>query len=273
AVNSVEATTSLTQTTINGWKSDVSAGRTNVYTATTNLSAAEDGLKTAQSDLTLAEQELILDKAGSTVEQIAAQEAEVEQAKANADNYRAQLAKTILRSPINGIVTKQDGNVGEIIAANTTLVSLISENNFKIEANIPETDIAKVKIGNTASLTLDAYGNSVIFEATVTAVDPAETVIEGVSTYKTTFHFTKEDERIKSGMTANIDILTDKRENVIALPLRAVIGQNGGKIVKVLNDDGKISEVPVESGLKGSDGNLEIIKGINEGDKVIIYVK
>lgn len=273
AVNSVEATTSLTQTTINGWKSDVSAGRTNVYTATTNLSTAEDGLKTAQSDLTLAEQELILDKAGSTVEQIAAQEAEVEQAKANADNYRAQLAKTILRSPINGIVTKQDGNVGEIIAANTTLVSLISENNFKIEANIPETDIAKVKIGNTASLTLDAYGNSVIFEATVTAVDPAETVIEGVSTYKTTFHFTKEDERIKSGMTANIDILTDKRENVIALPLRAVIGQNGGKIVKVLNDDGKISEVPVESGLKGSDGNLEIIKGINEGDKVIIYVK
>ncbi len=272
AVNSVKATPILTQTTINGWKSDVSTGRTNVYTATTNLSSAEDELKTAQSDLALAEQELILDKAGSTAEQIAAHEAEVEQAKANVDNYQAQLTKTILRSPINGIVTEQDGNVGEIIAANTTLVSLISENNFKIEANIPETDIAKVKVGDTANITLDAYGSGVIFEATVTAIDPAETVIEGVATYKTTFHFTKEDERIKSGMTANIDILTDKRENVIVLPQRAIISKNGDKMVRILTGADTL-EIKIKTGLRGSDGNIEITEGVEEGDKVIISVK
>jgi HlyD family secretion protein len=197
----------------------------------------------------------------------------VEQAKANAQNYQAQLAKTILRSPLNGIVTKQDGNVGQIIAANTNLVSLISVNKFKIEANIPETDIAKVKVGNTSTLTLDAYGNDVVFDATVVAIDPAETVIEGVSTYKTTFEFAKDDGRIKPGMTANIDILTDKRHDVIVAPQRAIIGKNHERTVKILSSDGIIKEVPVEIGLKGSDGNVEIIKGINEGDKVVFFTK
>lgn len=271
AVNSVVTTSVLTQTTIDGWKSDTSTGRTNINTAITNLSAAETAFEAAQSDLTLAEQELNLDKAGSTPEQITTQEAEVEQAKANAENYQAQLAKTILRSPLNGIVTKQDGNVGEIVAANASLVSLISENKFKIEANIPETDIAKVKIGDSAKVTLDAYGSDVIFEANVAAIDPAETVVEGVSTYKTTFQFTKEDERIKSGMTANIDILTDKRENVIVIPQRTIIGKNNERTVKVLNNDGSIKEISVEVGLKGSDGNVEIIKGINEGDKATLW--
>ena len=273
ALNGAKSTAAVTQTTIDGWKTDVYTGRTNLNTAVVNLSAAENAFEAAQSDLALTNQELNLDQAGSTPEQIAAQQAQVEQAKANAKNYQAQLAKTMLSSPLNGIVTKQDGNVGEIVAANTLLVSLISENKFKIEANIPETDIAKVKVGDSAKITLDAYGNDVVFEANVTAIDPAETVIEGVATYKTTFQFIKEDERIKPGLTANIDILTDKRENVIAVPQRTVIGKNNERIVKVLSNDGNIKEISVEVGLKGSDGNVEIIKGINEGDKVVIFVK
>jgi len=271
ALNGAKAAASVTQTMIDGWKTDVYTARSNLNTAIVNLSDAENAFKSAQSDLIVTNQELNLDRAGSTPEQIAAQEAEVEQAKANAQNYQAQLAKTILRSPLTGIVTKQDGNVGEIIAANTPLVSLISENKFKIEANIPETDIAKVKVGDSTTLTLDAYGNEVIFEASVIAIDPAETIIEGVSTYKTTFEFKKEDERIKPGMTANIDILTDKRENVIVVPQRTVIGKNNERTVKILNRDGSIKEISVEVGLKGSDGNVEIIKGINEGDKVTIW--
>ncbi len=270
ALNSAVATAAVTQTSIDGWKSDISTARTNLNTAIVNLSSAENGLRTAQSDLALAEQELNLKKAGSTPEQITAQEAEVEQAEANVRNYQAQFAKTILFSPINGIVAKQDGNVGEIIAANTRLISLISENNFKIEANIPETDIAKVKIGNQAKITLDAYGNDVIFDATVAAIDPAETVIGGVATYKTTFYFANENSQIKPGMTANIDISTAKKENVLVIPQRAVTTKDGGRYALLDKGNGKTEEKEIKLGLRGSDGKFEVLDGLNEGEKIII---
>jgi HlyD family secretion protein len=175
----------------------------------------------------------------------------------------------VLISPIDGVVTKQEAKVGEIMAANTIVVSLISESQFKIESNVAEADIAKVKIGNLAIVTLDAYSNDVIFEAGVVAIDPAETMIEGVATYKTTLHFTHEDKRIKTGMTADIDIVTDQRENVIVVPIRAIITKNGDTIVQILKEK-KPVETKVKTGLRGSDGNIEIIEGLSEGDKVVI---
>ena len=93
-----------------------------------------------------------------------------------------------------------------------------------------------------------------------------------MATYKTTFQFVKENTGIKSGMTANIDILTANKENVIVIPQQAVITRDGEKFVKILADDGTIKEVEVETGLRGSDGNMEIISGINEGDKVVISI-
>lgn len=268
AVNSLTATASLSQTIIDTYKTSVSTARTNVNTAVTNLVTAEENLKTAESAVSLAEQELSLKKAGSTVEQIASQEAQIEQAEANVKNYQAQLAKTILRAPIRGIIAKQEAKVGEIVSINTPLIFLISESQFEIEANVPESDIAKIKIGNSAKITLDAYGNDVVFEAQVVKINPAETIIEGVATYKTTLQFIKKDEWIKSGMTANIDILTAEKKDVVVIPLRAIITKNGDKIVKVLKEN-VVNERKIKTGLRDSDANVEIIEGINEGDKVI----
>ena len=198
------------------------------------------------------------------------QEASVEKARASLNNTRAQISKTIIASPINGVVTKQDAKVGEIVSASSHVVSVISDASFQVEANLPEADVSKVKISDLAKLTLDAYGNDVIFEAKVIAIDPAETVIEGVSTYKITFEFQKEDERIKSGLTANIDILAEKKEGVIAIPQRAILTQDGSKIVRVEREDGRVDEIKVELGLFGSDGRVEILSGLEEGMKVII---
>lgn len=260
----------LSQTTINAYKTNINTARTNINTALTNVNNQQQTIASQELTVEKIQNEFYLKLAGAVPEQIAAQEAEVEQAEASVKNYQAQFAKTILRSPINGIVAKQDAEVGEIIAANTLIISLISEAKLEIETNIPESDIAKVKIGDSAEVTLDAYGNEVIFEATVAAIDPAETIIEGVAAYKTTLYFTKEDERIKPGMTANIDILTDKRVNAITIPQRAVISKNGDKFVKILDSGGTIKETPVKIGLRGSDGDVEIIEGVREGDKVII---
>lgn len=254
------------------WKSNVSTARSNINTATSNLTAAEEKLKKTESDLALAEQELTLKKAGTIKEQIVAQEAQLEKSKANLQYYQAQLAKTILHTPFNGIITTQDAKVGEIVLANSNIVSIISEADFEIEANIPEADIAKIKVGNSARLTLDAYGQDIIFQARIIKIDPAETIIEGVTTYRITLQFDAEDERIRSSMTANIDIRTSMLEGVIAIPQRAIISKNGEKIVRVVQDD-YIEEIKVTIGLIGKDGMVEVIQGLSEGDQIITFIE
>ena len=131
---------------------------------------------------------------------------------------------------------------------------------------MPEADIAKIKIGNTAEVTLDAYPD-VFFKATVTKIDPAETVIEGVATYKTTLQFSQNDSRIRSGMTANTDIEGEKREDVLVIPARAIKQKEGKKIVEIL--DGEVTrDVEIETGLRGSSGDIEVVSGLKEGDEI-----
>jgi len=296
---------------LNDWTipSEVAVHQSNInsYTTETNghllaLLDIKDTIRTSKdtiinSNRTIAEKTETLNdlKAGTDQLDIDAQEVTVRQRENALKEAQVQFAKTIIRAPISGTVTKQDAKVGEIVSANTSMVSIISASQFEIEANMPEADIAKVSMGNTSLVTLDAYGRDIVFEAKVVAVDPAETVVDGVATYKVTFQFVKNDERVKSGMTANIDIASASRENVIAVPQRAIIRKNGDQFVRILNSkDNKrvksdmtanidiasanrenvnedFEEVKVETGLRGSDGNIEIISGISEGDKVITF--
>lgn len=270
ALSTLTANVNISQTTINSYRSDISTARTNINTAVTNLSAAEEKLRNAESNLKLAEEELTLKKSGTVAEQLAAQEAKVAQSEAAVLSKRAELAKTALVSPIGGIVARQDAKAGEIVTAQTVLVSIISESQFEIKINVPEADLAKLERGDRARVTLDAYGNDVVFEAALTEIDPAETVLEGVATYVATLQFSKNDPRVRSGMTANIDIVTDERVNVIAIPRRAVITKNGTKFVRVMQDNA-IEEVLVTTGLQGSDGKIEITEGVKEGDRVVVF--
>jgi len=272
AVNSLTPSSSLSQTTIDGYKADISTARTNINTAITSVVSAEQAVLTAEYNLTTAEKQLELQKAGATPEQINVQEAAVRAAEAQIANYNAQLAKTVIRAPFAGIVTAQDAKVGSIVTAGVKIISLISQAEFEVESFIPEADIAGLSVGNTAKFTLDAYEEDLIFDAVVSHVDPAETIIEGVPTYKVTLSLIDADERIKSGMTADLSILIEKRDNTIVVPVRAVQTKNGRKTVRLLIN-GAPEEREVETGLRGSDGRIEIISGIQEGDTVIVFEK
>ncbi len=201
----------LSQTTLDTYKASITTARTNINAVLTNITNQKQDIDSQKAT-------------------VASGEAAIKSYEASIENIEAQISKTVLYSPINGMVTKQDAKVGEIATAGTVLVSVMSTSQFEIEVNIPEVDIAKVKVGNSANATLDAYGNSVVFEVKVSAIDPAETVIEGVATYKTTLQFLKKDERIKSGMTGNVDVLSEKHSGVLIIPNRLVTE----KIVKNL---------------------------------------
>lgn len=264
-------------------KTDLSAEKASISAELTAVSSKEQAIavqkatnassiSAAESIVNTAENDLILKKVSSTPEQIAAQEARIKSARANVQIIQAQLAKTVIISPINGTVTKQELKAGEIASSNIVMISVMSEAKFEISANIPEVDIAKIKLNDFAKITLDAYGEYIVFEARVIEIEPAETIVEGVSTYKITLQFMSEDDRIRSGMTANIDILTAQKNDVLTAPQRAVISRNGqGKFVKILKDNGDTEEVKVEIGIRGLSGEIEIISGLNEGDIVITF--
>jgi len=113
--------------------------------------------------------------------------------------------------------------------------------------------------------------------ASVVSINPAETIKDGISTYKVTLEFIDGDQRFKSGMTGNVIITTEKKSDVISVPQRIIITKTGGysdpsgqkKFVKV-KEGGTIIEREVEIGSVSSSGNTEIIFGLNDGDVVIL---
>ena len=207
---------------------------------------------------------------------IKSQELVVQQKQNALSDANDNLRDYSIYAPFAGVVTREDAKVGEIAAPNITLVSLISESALEIEANITEADIAKIKLGNHAEVTLDAYNSNftdVAFTATVTAIDPAEIIIDGVPTYKTTLQFEKLAEGIKPGMTANLDITTAVHDNVIIIPQRAVVRQGDRQFVQMPanNQSQATTEQTVTTGLRSSDGMIEIVSCLKAGDKVILY--
>ncbi|MBI2053497.1 MAG: efflux RND transporter periplasmic adaptor subunit [Candidatus Sungbacteria bacterium] len=262
-------TSSVSQTTINTYTSDIATARTTINTSITAINTALTTQKAAVSTLDSARKSLALKKAGSTPADIAAQAAQVAAAQADVENAQAQLAKTRIVAPFSGVITKMDAKVGQIVSPNTPEISIIGSGAFQVESFIPETNVALIKVGNSAIVTLDAYGESVPFEAKLVSIDPAETVRDGVSTYRAVLQFISQDPRIKSGMTAGVVITTQKKEGVLAVPQGIVIERDGAYFVPIKEGKGTV-ERQVTTGETSSLGHIEILSGLNEGDTVIL---
>jgi HlyD family secretion protein len=257
AVNGLTvASDGVSQTQIDTWKLNISSARTSINSTIDSLTSSYNNLNSANLSTKISGRGTL------------AEEASVEQAAAQVASAEAELAKTIIRSPISGVVTDIPIKLGEIVSLNQKAVSVISYGDYEVESFVPEADISKIKLGNNADVTLDAYGSGVNFDTTVIKVDPAATVIDGVPTYKVTLRFNNQDERVRSGMTANLDILTAEKENVLVVPARAVYSRDDGRYVKVVNQESTLEERKVEIGLRGFDGRVEVISGLNEGEKV-----
>jgi HlyD family secretion protein len=182
--------------------------------------------------------------------------------------YQAQASKFTLRAPFNGVVTTVGFRRGELASSAKPAITLMGQDAMEIEAFIPEVDVAKVSVGQTIAATIDAIPSETI-PGTIVYIDPAETIVDGVVSYKIRIAPSKKDARIKSGLTANITVSVLKRENVLALPNYAITETDGGAMVERVNADGESQPLPVQIGARGTNGLVEIIKGLNEGDTVI----
>lgn len=99
-------------------------------------------------------------------------------------------------------------------------------------------------------------------------IAPAETNTQGVINYLVKISFSKPDIRLKSGLTANIEIQTKHKDKVLVLPQYAILQNDEGTFVETL-ENGKTVQHPVKLGIQDQKGNVEILSGVTEGEQVL----
>ncbi|MDT8717448.1 efflux RND transporter periplasmic adaptor subunit [Clostridium sp. 19966] len=203
-----------------------------------NVDSAETNLEKAQ---------LQLDNAKTDSDK-AMQQISVDQAQRDLDYAKQQVTKATLTSPIDGMVVAVNNNNGDDIQSGKAIVSIIDTSSLKVKVDVDELDIAKVNVGQKANLTFGAISGKT-FEGTVESIAQTGTSSNNVTTYPVTVSITNPD-GIKLGMTANVSIVAQSKENVLTIPAEALIEQNGKDYVRV--DDGTSSSSESNSGNSNS---------------------
>ncbi|WP_312516211.1 efflux RND transporter periplasmic adaptor subunit [Anaerospora sp.] len=215
-------------------------------------------------------------------------------ALASYDAAKSSLNETVLVSPIDGVVMGEPASVGTLVTAGVndpTVVMMIGNLSGKmIKVKVDETDIGKIKVGQEAAFTVDAYQNQT-FSGRVSKIGQISTATTTTNTssstssslsssstssviyYYVTLEATDPDNLLKPEMTARVTIKIDEKKDALLIPLAALKTTISGQSVTVLRDNGKSESVPVAVGITSGD-KVEITEGLNAGDKLIIsYTK
>lgn len=195
----------------------------------------------------------------------------VREAEANVEYARTQLAYSQIHAPITGVVASVTTQEGETVAASfttPTFVTIIDLDRLELWAYVDETDIGRVTEGQQAIFNVDTYPDA-DFEGTVLSVYPDAVIENTVVNYIVIISIgDRQDRTLRPEMTANVTILLDSREDVIAVPRRAVRRDRGRHFVYVPVPGGR-EEREVTVGWRDDD-YTEILDGLREGDTVLI---
>ncbi len=249
--------------------------------AYTNLRSAESAFHAAQQALSIAQKtaEKSNEAASSAVQ--AAQEKYVSTNQASSRvaglaslEAREQLAyvsvsKGSMRAPFDGVVTSLTAEKGELALSTTPLVTIQTVSDLEVTADVLESDIANIEVGMDATVTFDALPSTESWEAHISYISPGAEIIEGVPTYKVKVLINNPDSRLRPGLTTNITVHAAKKDNVIAVPRRAIISKDDKEFVRIQTAPDKVEEREVKTGLVGSDGKVEVLSGLSGGEQVI----
>ncbi len=248
-----------------------------------SLDAARSDAATAANQLRQAEVKVAQTKNLSrTVEMkrqdIVLAESDVKRAQVDLQNAQQRLRETKIFAPMDGVVTAKMVQEGQIISSGisnvgggTTLMTLSDLSRIFVNANVDESDIGKVKLGQKATITCDAFPGK-RFYGRVVRVAPKGTNNNNVVTFEVKIEVEGEGrELLRPEMTANVDIQADRKENVLLLPNEAVQFGRMGYYVETKKEDDPTTTVrkPVKTGI--TDGlQTEIVEGLAEGNEVLV---
>jgi RND family efflux transporter MFP subunit len=235
--------------------------------ASYNIAAAkinDSSVKSAQATYTNAQ--VSLEQAQKNLaSKLALAQATLDNAKLAVEQAQRNLENAKLVAPYDGVVSAVNYGVGD--RASGTAVTIVNLSLLQVKVTVAEVDVAKIKLGQTATMTLDALMGKT-YNAKVIAISPVGTITQGVVNYTVTLEITNSDGSIKPGMTANLTIEVERRDNVLLIPTRAVTTKGTQKIVTVQSKGQPVTKV-VTVGLS-NDTSVEIMDGLQEGDVVVI---
>jgi HlyD family secretion protein len=264
--------------------SDRDAARASLVEAERNFERARSNF--AEKIIPQAE----LDRARSALDSARANVSSIQQrigqAQANVTAARDTLSKTTMTAPMGGIITAlpvEEGEVAVIGTMNnpgTKLLTIADMSVVEAVMEVDETDIPSVKVGQRATVTIDAYPNKT-FSGLVTEVGSSPITGLGASTGSEAINFevkiTLENPPVgvRPGFSASADIITGTRAKAVAIPIQALVvreKKTGDKSVDeegvYLNQNGEAKFVAIATGLAG-DANVEVVRGLSAGQEIV----
>lgn len=257
---------SLTEAQVDAYQAAVFSARSSINTEISSLNTTVelyDSEKTAFEKTAEVDNELV------TLQNI-----KIKELQSQIDVIYSQINDAIIVAPISGTVTATFYSKGESVSATSPVVSVISNSNFEITVYIPEDDIANVDVGDRAEIEFDAY-DKLVFGAEVVFVSNSAEIIEGIPAFEVSLQFDVVNEKIKSGLSADIDIVAEQKENVVIVSTRAIIDEPTGQFIRVIDpkDKNSYTKTAITLGLKGEGGIIEVLDGVKVGDQVITFIK
>jgi RND family efflux transporter MFP subunit len=249
-VDEYKPTGDITESEIDSFLTSISNSRNSISLLVADLNNAYNDFRSVQAELPVLE-------------------SSVNNARASVGKISARQDKYVLRAPFSGVITEQELERGQVVSANETVVSMISDEAFEVEGFVPELNIIGVNVGDQSVLHLDAFGDDVNFLAEVSHVDPRETIKDGVTTYRILLTPFESDDEIRSGMTVDIEIIKEVIDNQIIIPRYLVLENDEGSYVEIYMD-GEIVNKKIVLGKTDGKGGVVVLDGISEGDKIII---
>lgn len=202
--------------------------------------------------------------AGPDADTVTAAELKVQQVQLSLDQARRNLEAATLVAPFAGVVTAVNVAPGE--AASGVAVTLADLATLEVEFNLDESDITLVAVGETARVSVSAVDDTAL-PGTVTAIAPVATLQSGVPLYPVTVQLQQIPERVRAGMSADVEVITEVLADVLYLPQRAVLLEGDAAYVMQQTDSGEFVTTPVTLG-RSLAGNVEILSGLVEDDVV-----
>jgi HlyD family secretion protein len=188
---------------------------------------SEAVLDKARANVDAAREQLNADQAQLSVAQAQVRNAEavVKQREAQVAQARVDLDRTEIRAPVDGIVVKKSVEPGQTVAASLQAPELfiIAQDlrRMQVDASIDESEVGRIRLGQQATFTVDAFPGR-MFRGGVTQLRKSAQVVQNVVTYIAVIGAPNEDLALFPGMTANVRVITDSRENVLKVPNAAL---------------------------------------------------
>ncbi len=258
--DALEAERESTEQALRRAQLDLEEAQANYNLAVADVSGAEE--KRAQEQLLNAQ--VAAESESLELEQL---KNTLEQARLQLESAQRSLGETALTAPMDGTVTSLDVEVGERINAGQAVAALGDLTTLKVEINLDETDISGVSVGQEARITLDAFRDAEL-TGEVVSIAPVAQIESGVVLFPVTVQLSPTELPLRSGMTADVEIITASHKGALIVPLRAVHTEGDQAYVYRLVGD-QTEQVEVSLGTV-TDTEVEITGGLAEGELVSV---